>query len=36
MRFGGIRMKYCDAIKCLRKKLLLSQTEFAEKIEVEE
>ena len=23
-------MKYCDAIKCLRKKLLLSQTEFAE------
>lgn len=27
-------MKYCDAIKCLRKKLLLSQTEFTEKMGV--
>lgn len=25
-------MKYCDAIKCLRKKLLLSQTKFADKM----
>lgn len=28
------RMKYCDAIKLLRKKLLLSQTEFADMIGV--
>ena len=27
-------MKYCDAIKCLRKKLLLSQIEFAKLIGV--
>ena len=27
-------MKCCDAIKCLRKKFLLSQTKFAEKMDV--